>query len=204
MKKNKNICIKQKYVLLFMVAIVLLSSSSCKSIFSESMYRKLTETSVKKVQFYVSKEIILKRELNSSEVAVAKGEIKFQDGKYYEYVTILKGVPGVCVNSNSHFNRFEAINSTDNSGISMDLSFDNTGRTLMFINGDCLKPYHAPDGSSPFGVFFDTEPGYHRVKFGNKDYDIVKGSYYSHLLVKKERKQNFSKTEEVIKGRKLE
>ena len=167
---------------LFLIALcsLLVFSSCSKMIFSESMFKALDASSVPKVQYYVSRQIVLRRELNKGEAAVANGKIKFRGGKYYEFITIPRGAQGTSFSSY-----------TPGGSVFMDLSFYRTGtdRTLRFDNSNCKFPEKAPDGSKPFGVFWTADSSIgrpvRRVKFGDKDYELRKGSFVSHLLVKK-------------------
>lgn len=55
----------------------------------------LDEGSLRKVQFYVSKDIVLQRDLSESETEVVGGKIKMVNGRRVEEVLILAGTPGV-------------------------------------------------------------------------------------------------------------
>jgi hypothetical protein len=54
----------------------------------------LSESDLKKVQFYVSRDVVLYRELRQGESRIANGKIKLKNGKQIEEVIIRSGTPG--------------------------------------------------------------------------------------------------------------
>lgn len=83
---------------LFLTLAVLLGFS-CKSkqIFLEQNRVHLEEQGIEitRVQFYVDKDLVLRRELDSHETHVTNGEIKQIDGQRTEEIRIMRGTPGV-------------------------------------------------------------------------------------------------------------
>ncbi|MEP7322868.1 MAG: hypothetical protein ABI761_13155 [Saprospiraceae bacterium] len=53
------------------------------------------ESDLKKVQFYLSEDIVLRRKAGSGKAEIAQGEIKIIDGTRYEIVKFRKNTPGV-------------------------------------------------------------------------------------------------------------
>ena len=84
------------------LAFVLLAFSSCSprlSPFTEKLYEEndWTDDELKKIQFYVSDDIVLHREIRKGKSEIISGEIKVINGKKVEEVVIPKGTPGVLI-----------------------------------------------------------------------------------------------------------
>lgn len=50
---------------------------------------------MKKVQFYLSENIVMQREVSGSKMDIVSGEIKIVDGRKVEEVVIPRGTPGI-------------------------------------------------------------------------------------------------------------
>ncbi|MCB0546983.1 MAG: hypothetical protein KDD19_05300 [Phaeodactylibacter sp.] len=80
--------------------LLMLAFSSCGptlSPFTEQLYRqnRWSENELKRIQFYLSEDIVMRRELTGSKSEIVSGEIKMIDGRQVEEVVIRKGTPGV-------------------------------------------------------------------------------------------------------------
>lgn len=84
-------------VSLFFMAVFLSSCGPTLSYFTQNLYEQnsWTESELKRIQFYLSKSIVLRRELTGSKSEIVSGEIKLVDGRKVEEVVIPKGTPGV-------------------------------------------------------------------------------------------------------------
>jgi hypothetical protein len=91
--------------LLYTVAIILSAgfAVSCSSIkptyFTHNARNKIEKNRVAltQLQYYIDRDIELRREVNKEDADVKKGNIKIIDGKYIDIVSLKKGTPGVCV-----------------------------------------------------------------------------------------------------------
>ncbi len=65
--------------------------------FTQNLYDdyRWTENDLKKIQFYLSDDIVMSRQSNSGRSEINGGEIKVVEGKNIEEVIIPKGTPGV-------------------------------------------------------------------------------------------------------------
>ena len=83
--------------LILFFALVTLASCSNLSPFTKSMYDKYqwSENELRRIQFYLSDDIVLKRQLSTGTKEIVNGDIKIINGKKVEVVTIPKGTPGV-------------------------------------------------------------------------------------------------------------
>lgn len=82
------------------VALAILGFSSCSpqlSPFTEDLYddNRWSESELKQIQFYLSDDIVLRREASDGIATIESGKIKMENGKQIEEVVIRKGTPGV-------------------------------------------------------------------------------------------------------------
>lgn len=83
-----------------LAGFLMLAFSACGptlSPFTEQLYRqnRWSESELKRIQFYLSEDIVMRRELSGSRSEITSGEIKMVDGRQVEEVVIRKGTPGV-------------------------------------------------------------------------------------------------------------
>lgn len=86
-----------KNILAFIFCVALLSA--CKTLvpFTQDLksQHNWSKTDLQKIQFYLSNDVILHRQLLNSETAIQSGKIKMVNGKKVEEIIIRKGTPGV-------------------------------------------------------------------------------------------------------------
>jgi|SRR5882724_104361 len=84
--------------LIGIVAIVFASCSTPKTYFSSSIRTRVENSSipVTKLQYYVDRDVEIRREVESRSAKVESGIIKLENGKYVNIVTLKKNTPGVC------------------------------------------------------------------------------------------------------------
>ncbi len=87
------------YLLFFLPALLLSSCGPTLSPFTQQVYKEgnFSDQELKRIQFYLSDDIVLRRELKGARSEVVSGEIKMVDGRKVEQVVIPKGTPGVVV-----------------------------------------------------------------------------------------------------------
>lgn len=80
-----------------MLTILISSCSPKLTPFTERLYNEngWTDAELKKIQFYVSDNIVLRRQASKGVSKIDHGEIKIIDGKRVEEIVIKKGTPGV-------------------------------------------------------------------------------------------------------------
>ncbi len=82
--------------------IVIVALSSCgvsqKSYFTADTRKRVEERAipVEKLQFYIDKDLELKRELAARDAKVNAGKVVFENGKYVNIVVLRAGTQGVC------------------------------------------------------------------------------------------------------------
>ncbi len=82
------------------VLAMLLTLGACSprlTHFTERMYNenRFTEVDLKKIQFYLSEDIVMRREFSSSDARIEGGSIRMIGGRQIEEVVIPRGTPGV-------------------------------------------------------------------------------------------------------------
>jgi hypothetical protein len=87
-----------KWVLISALAL-LSACGATKSYFTQDVRKKIEDRSVslEQVQFYVDRDIELRREVNSGQLDVTSGKVKFENGRYLHIILLKRGTPGVCV-----------------------------------------------------------------------------------------------------------
>lgn len=79
------------------LGLFLISSCNNLSPFTKSMYEKYnwSNEELQRIQFYLSDQVVLRRELSGGTKEIINGDVKIIDGKEVEVITIPKGTPGV-------------------------------------------------------------------------------------------------------------
>lgn len=82
------------------IAVALLSLGACSprlTHFTERLYdeNRFTEVDLKKIQFYLSDDIVMRRAFSSSDSRIEGGTIRMIGGRQVEEIVIPRGTPGV-------------------------------------------------------------------------------------------------------------
>ena len=170
-----------KYARFFAMIVASTMAASCSNnltYFTENLYDdfRWSDNELKQIQFYVSEDIYLYRNLEREDSVIENGEIKIREGQRVHEVVIKAGTPGVFVFSPKN-NRLA-------------ISFENDNNNfLMFgpnkkANGKFVLL--AKEWKKRGGV----------VTYGNETYVTDAGSAYSALMVnvKKASKVKYTKT----------
>lgn len=93
-------------IIILALALVSIGLSSCSptlSSFTDRLYQDndWSEQDLKRIQFYLSDDIVLRRDAGSSKSKLENGKIEIVDGRRVEQVIFKKGTPGVFVFSPS-------------------------------------------------------------------------------------------------------
>jgi len=93
--------IKQKLKFLLAVSglFVLFSCSPRLSPFTQQLYESnnWTENDLKQIQFYLSDDVVLRREASNGQTRIEGGEIKMVDGRRVEEIVIREKTPGILI-----------------------------------------------------------------------------------------------------------
>lgn len=76
---------------------LMILTTSCKVTFTRSLRAQIEDQglNLKKIQYYNSQPIVLKRVLSKSETTVTSGEVRLENGLNVEQIEIKKNTPGV-------------------------------------------------------------------------------------------------------------
>lgn len=76
---------------------LLSSCSTGLTPFTQDLYEKQgwTQSELKKIQFYLSDDVILRREMTRGESNITRGKIYLEDGRRIEQIVLPSGTPGV-------------------------------------------------------------------------------------------------------------
>lgn len=169
------------------VALVILTSSCSPTLnyYTESLHDDLqfSEAELKSVQFYLSNDIVLYRDLGSNETRITEGKIKTIDGRKVEEIIFPKETPGVLMFSPKD-NRF---------AISFEEGTDNY---LMF------GPNKKAGGRFVLlAKEWNKRTG--KVTYKGKSYNTTSQSAMSALLVDVDKARRVQKNVSKVKGRKI-
>lgn len=169
----------------FLVLAILLSS--CKNLvpYTDAMKKKYNwnDEQVKRIQFYVSHDIVLHRELSQGSTEIVQGKIKTINGKKVEEILIREGTPGVLTD----------IPKQNKMLVSFEVSDDHY---LSFgVNPNANEKYVL--------LASDWNNGMGKVHYSDKVYYTDPDSKYAFLLVDLRKIQKMDITQRVAKGRKV-
>ncbi|MDX2001289.1 MAG: hypothetical protein SFW35_02595 [Chitinophagales bacterium] len=175
------------YLLFALVTLVLFNSCmpSLVAITDKEKYeKKWSNDDLKKIQFYLSDDIVLQRKLEESSTEIVSGKVKIVNGEKVEEVLIRRGTPGVLV-----------FNPVDNR---MGISFEKGDETyLMFVpNPDKDGRYYlaAADWKNKVGkINYDGKVWYTTPESGN-----------AHLMIDMKKLNQVQRDQRVATGRKVE
>ncbi len=166
-------------------ALALAACSGPKSYFTQDIRKKLEANSVDltQLQFYVDRDVVLKRELTSGNLNVTSGKVKMENGKYIHIIVLKKFTPGVC---------------TGVSDKSLDISFEmGDGKTLKFG----LTPGAKIENYQILAHKWVNNMG--EVTYDGQTYQIQAEGSRAALLIRKSAINTFEIRRHVMKGRKV-
>jgi len=173
-----------KPIVLLFLGILFITSCSKKIYYTSDLNAKVAQKNltVHKIQFYVSKKIILKRILPHDNAELANGEIRFEDGKLIDQIIIKKNTPGTCEFIDNGF---------------MFMSFEEGSNKLLKFNpGEKGKYYELfinPDQKS-----------FRKVTYDTAQYVIQRGADNARLWVRKDQDYILKINNRVAEGKKIE
>ncbi len=166
------------------IVLILAACSSSKIYFTPSIrnYIEKGNQNLKKVQFYVDRDIVLRRELSTGETKVASGKVTIENGRTINIVTIKKNTPGICVleKNNVVGISFEAI----------DANFITFGKTKFAKTND---PYRvlANNWIGSEGI----------VTYDGKEYKIQQEGSEAGILIKSKFIKKYKVEDKTLEGR---
>jgi len=172
-----------KQIALFFLGVLFLASCSNKIYYTSELNAKVAQRNltVHKIQFYVSKNIVLKRILPQDNAELANGEIRFEDGKLIDQVIIKKNTPGTCEFIDNGF---------------MFMTFEEGGNKLLKFNPSKNGQYYQ--------LFINQDPAnFRKVTYDTCVYTIQTGADKARLWVRKDQDYILKVTNRVAEGKKV-
>ena len=173
------------YPLIVLLAVSLSSCVTTLKPFTQTDKKelKLGENELKRVQFYVSEDIVLQRKAGAESREIEDGKIRVVDGEKIEEVIVKKGTPGV----------LEYYPGDGRMGITFE---DGEGRYLMF------GPNPIRDGRFfLFGSEWKNNIG--KITYEDKTYYTAPGCGNAYLLVDLKKLKKTTVSQRQAEGRKV-
>ncbi len=179
---------KNLSVLAFLAVIVLCFSSCSPKLtpFTQDLYQenKWTENELSQIQFYLSEDIMLFRQIGTDTTEIVEGEINIINGKEVEEIVIPKGTPGVFLFSPS--------------ANQLAISFESEGEERFLMFGP------NPNASNRFTLLakaWGRENGV--VRYDGKEYEVSFTDAFASLLVDLKRASKNDMDSRKAVGRKI-
>ena len=153
--------------------------------FTKGLYeeRQWSDEDLRRVQFYLSQDIVMRRQLSGSTFEVISGEIKIVDGRKVEEIVIRKGTPGVFV-FRPKTNRLA-------------ISFEDSDKRFLVFGPN-------PKASGRFVLLASDWGRYQgKVTYENQKYTVNSSSAYSSLMVDLKKIRKTSVSSRTARGRKV-
>lgn len=176
-----------KHLLLLCITVsVFASCSTPKTYFTSSVRSDVEASSVPltKLQYYVDRDVELRREVSSSNAKVSSGVVRLEHGKYINIITLKKNTPGVCT---------KAYNDR------IDVSFEmGDGRYLTFgkLKRDNYAPY------TLYASSWNRDLG--EISYDGMQYYILPAGSEAKLMIRKDVLQTIKTEKRKMNGRKVD
>lgn len=173
-----------KNILMLLAVGVALTACNKKVVYNASLRSNLDSKTITpdKIQFYISKDLEMRREVSSNNTKITDGKIQYTKGRQIELLNLKELTPGICIKY------------TDTT---LQVAFDQNNY-LTFIskdNGQNQEDY----------VLYTTtnSNGQHEIAYGNQTYIVPESASLTHLLVKRKDANKLKVKTKKIKGRKI-
>lgn len=170
-------------ILIVSISFVSISCSSSKTYLTPQVRERIENNGVNlnKLQFYIDRNIELKREVTKEEAKITKGNIKIENGKYINIIKLKKNTPGICSSTLT-----DKVQVSFENGENKSLTF---GRTK---SGGLYDPYKIL-------AFEWFKNGDGMIRYEGKSYRIDQGTDASVMI-----KSKFIRKSDEVKERKME
>lgn len=176
-----------RLTLLLLLSTLILSSCGSKlRYFTSDLYKEFrwTDNELKRIQFYVSEDIVLQRKISDESARIRDGKIRVVNGSEVEEIIIEKGTPGVFLES-PRDGKFA-------------ISFDSRDESNFLMFG----PNEKANGRYVL-LAKDWERRWGTITYGNKTYETSAASAYAALMVDIKKAQKMRVKSQRAKGNKV-
>lgn len=184
---------------LSIILVVALSSCSSlqKSYFSVDTRNRVEERAipVEKLQFYVDKDVELRRELTARDAKVTSGKVVFENGKYVNIILLKAGTLGVCT---------QALNN------SLDISFENgDNKNIRFTvperaANSVVYSLFADEWKNRYSSYDPNIAQVGKIVYDSEVYFMRFTGDRPKLMIQKTAKDKYVVNSRVMKGRKVD
>ena len=173
-------------MILFAASILLFTSCAKLTYFTEDLYHQQgwSEQELKRIQFYISQDVVPKRELTGGKSEIISGKIKVENGVKIEEVVIPKGTPGTFLFSPKE-DRFA-------------IAFEEGGDKRFLMFGP------SPKYSDRFVMLAsDWSRRSGKVNYDGKEWRVGSDDAYAALMVDLKKVEKYDRNSRTAKGRKV-
>ncbi|MES2654169.1 MAG: hypothetical protein V4620_01175 [Bacteroidota bacterium] len=176
---------KTKTIIVLLAFIACLSACTPKVAFNEALRNNLDLKSIKpeKLQFYIDRNVDLRREAASNTTKITSGKIELYKGKNVQILSIKNLTPGICIRS------------TDST---LDIAFENNND--LFLQFKKVKTVES-DVKIYMLNTFKNEDGIVFVNYGGNSYQIENYAAEAQILIKRKVANKEKVNIKNIKGR---
>lgn len=171
-------------------SVLLMFLASCSPRLSDYTKRlenanNWSEDELKQIQFYLSNDIVLKKQIKDGSSEIIKGKIRMENGRQIEEILIRKGTPGILMFSPK--------------GDRLAVSFEDGDESQFLMFGPNPKA-----GNRYVLLASDWDKRRGKVTYSGKTYFVDSNSAFSGLQVDLRRIKNTQVKSRVAKGRKID
>ena len=174
----------KKFVLFFAIVSVL---ASCKNLvpYTDAMKKEhnWSADQLKGVQFYLSHDVILRRELTKGTSEIIHGKIKMVDGRKVDEILIKAGTPGVLTDMPKDSKMLVSFEIGDDHYLSFGVNPNKSDRFVLLAS--------------------DWNNGMGKVHYAGDEYYTDQDSHYAFLMVDLHKIDQRVLSQHVAKGRKI-
>lgn len=184
---------------LSIIIVVALSSCSTsqKSYFTVDTRKRVEDVAipVEKLQFYVDKDVELRRELTARDAKVTSGKVVFENGKYVNIILLKAGTLGVCT---------QALNNA------LDISFENgENKNIRFTVPDratanMVYSLFADQWMNRYSAYDPNASQVGKIVYDGEIYFMRFVGDRPKLMIQKTGKDKYEINTRVMKGRKVD
>ena len=176
-----------KLVTFLFLGLALSSCGPTLSPFTQRLYEEQnwTESELRRIQFYLSEDIVLTRELTGGSSDITRGQIKIVNGRQVEQIVIRRNTPGVYLFSPKE-NRFA-------------VSFEEGGERRYLIFGPNPRT-----GERYTLLASDWNRSAGTVNYDGREWNVDSGDAFASLMVDLQRFRKQDVNTRVVGGRKID
>ena len=189
----------QSISLLLFTGFMAVAFSACSpnlSPFTERLYKEngWRQAELSSIQFYLSRDVILQREVSEGNTTIKSGKIKTKNGRLIEEVRIPRGTPGVLVTIKSD----DPTNRSKTAVEKMVVSFEDTDDFALTFGPN-------PKQKGTYVLLADDwQNSAGKVHYGGQIYWAVNDSGLAALMIDLRKIQQTERKSRTARGRKLE